>query len=366
MRRILVALIFSTALVSTSWANLEQGTTAYNRGDYSAAFAAFKSAAKGGNAEALYRMGLLYLNGQGIPQNYPAAVKALAGAAERGHHEAQYQVARMYEMGQGVRTKNPLMAYKWFQKAADGGHPGAQYQMAIRFADGRQAPQNHEKAFGWYMKAAQQRHMIAQFEVGRYYELGLETALCTRASSPIQCRQRARKHVEDKDDSVLAFEWIMRAADQGYAAAQYKIGEMYEQGRGVRKDAGAAAMWYTLAAEQGLVEAQFKADLYKKSTQTERKEVLDRRARAADLREAEKGSAEAQLMVAKMYDNGVGVPKNFVKAYMWYNLAAAQGITEAGDGRDELELKMTARQISDAQRLSQEMIDKIAANESAN
>ncbi len=366
MRSLLVALIISTALVSASWANLEQGTAAYNRGDYSAAFAAFKSAAKGGNAEARYRMGLMYLNGQGIPQNYPAALEALEGAAGRGHHAAQYQTARMYDIGRGVRTKNPLAAYKWFQKAANGGHPGAQYQMAIRYADGHQVPQNYEKAFGWYLKAAQQGHMSAQFEVGRFYELGLEAALCTRAASLAQCQQRARKHAQGKDDSVLAFEWIMRAADQGYAAAQYKIGELYEQGRGVRKDAGAAAMWYTLAAEQGLVEAQFKADLYKKSTQKERKEVLDRRARAADLREAEKGSADAQLMVAKMYDNGVGVPKNFVKAYMWYNLAAAQGLAEAGTGRDELELKMTPSQISDAQRLSQEMIEKIAAIGSAN
>ncbi|MDH3469377.1 MAG: SEL1-like repeat protein, partial [Gammaproteobacteria bacterium] len=366
MRSILVALIISTALVSTSWANLEQGTAAYNRGDYSAAFAAFKSAAKGGNVEAKYRMGLLYLNGQGTPQNYPAAVKALEEAAERGHHEAQYQTARLYDMGRGVRAKNPLTAYKWFQKAADGGHPGAQYQMAIRFADGREVPQNYEKAFEWYLKAAEQGHMIAEFEVGQFYDLGLEEALCTRAKSPAQCRKRALKHAQGKDNAVLAFEWVMRAADQGYAAAQYKIGELYEQGRGVHKDAGAAAMWFTLAAEQGLVEAKFKADLYKKSTQTERKEVLDRRARAADIREAEKGSADAQLMVAKMYDNGVGVPKNFVKAYMWYNLAAAQGLTEAGDGRDKLELRMTSRQISDAQRLSQEMIEKIAANASAN
>ena len=38
---------------------------------------------------------------------------------------------------------------------------------------------------------------------------------------------------------------------QGYAAAQYNLGFMYEQGEGVGKDEGEAARWIQKAAEAG-------------------------------------------------------------------------------------------------------------------
>ena len=55
-----------------------------------------------------------------------------------------------------------------------------------------------------------------------------------------------------------------------------------------------------------------------------------------------------------MYATGEGAPKDFVQAYMWRNLAAAQGNEIAKKGRDALEPKMTREQIAEAQRLSRE------------
>jgi TPR repeat protein len=53
-----------------------------------------------------------------------------------------------------------------------------------------------------------------------------------------------------------------------------------------------------------------------------------------------------------MYYNGQGVPPDYVMAYMWYNLAAAQGDEGAITLRSVLEKKMTPEQIAEAQRLS--------------
>ncbi len=53
-----------------------------------------------------------------------------------------------------------------------------------------------------------------------------------------------------------------------------------------------------------------------------------------------------------MLEGGRGIPRDYVQAYMWYNLAAAGGATQAAHWLDSLEPKMTAQQIADAQQRS--------------
>jgi len=54
----------------------------------------------------------------------------------------------------------------------------------------------------------------------------------------------------------IAAEWYRKAAEQGHAEAQYKLGFMYQNGRGVKKDDKQAAEWYRKAAAQGNKEAE--------------------------------------------------------------------------------------------------------------
>ncbi len=49
---------------------------------------------------------------------------------------------------------------------------------------------------------------------------------------------------------------LMRQAEQGFAEAQYALGECYEEGEGVEQDLEEAAKWYRLAAEQGHEDAK--------------------------------------------------------------------------------------------------------------
>ena len=46
------------------------------------------------------------------------------------------------------------------------------------------------------------------------------------------------------------------AAEQGYAVAQFNLGLMYDQGKGVAQDYSAAMKWYQKAADQGYAYAQ--------------------------------------------------------------------------------------------------------------
>ncbi|MBI5315104.1 MAG: sel1 repeat family protein [Nitrospirae bacterium] len=69
-------------------------------------------------------------------------------------------------------------------------------------------------------------------------------------------------------------------------------------------------------------------------------------------RAAEQGDAEGQYNLGLMYDKGQGVPQDFIRAYMWYHLAAE---AVSGDDamvaiklRDRVASRMSAAQIAKA------------------
>ena len=95
---------------------------------------------------------------------------------------------------------------------------------------------------------------------------------------------------------------------------------MYRWGLGVLMDDAEAAKWYRNAAEQGI--------------------------------------AEYMIRLAGMYLWGWGVPQDYVKAHMWYDLAAAASDEHAPEFRDRLAREMTPTNISMAQELAREWLDK--------
>ena len=56
-------------------------------------------------------------------------------------------------------------------------------------------------------------------------------------------------------DSNMAFKLFSVAAEKGNAVAQFKLGYMYQHGRGVAKDDAEALRYYGLAAAQGNADA---------------------------------------------------------------------------------------------------------------
>ncbi len=74
---------------------------------------------------------------------------------------------------------------------------------------------------------------------------------------------------------------------------------------------------------------------------------------------AEQGNAEAQYNLGLMYDNGWGVPQDYVQAHMWYKLATSKRPPseyrdEAVKNSDIVAKRMTPAQISEALQLARE------------
>jgi len=69
---------------------------------------------------------------------------------------------------------------------------------------------------------------------------------------------------------------------------------------------------------------------------------------------AAQGRASAQYNLGVMYGNGQGVVQDYVRAHMWYNLAAVKGNSDAVKQREIVAKKMTLEQIAVAQKLARE------------
>ena len=79
---------------------------------------------------------------------------------------------------------------------------------------------------------------------------------------------------------------------------------------------------------------------------------------------AVEGDADAQFGLGVTYANGEGVLENYVKAYAWWNLAAAQGHKDAIKAKASLRKDMTTEQVAEAQKLSVELYNRIETAES--
>ena len=69
---------------------------------------------------------------------------------------------------------------------------------------------------------------------------------------------------------------------------------------------------------------------------------------------AEQGSVNAQRNLGLKYFNGEGIPKDYVQAYAWFNIAAAQGNEKAKINLETITEYMSATTIAEAQKLSRE------------
>ena len=64
-------------------------------------------------------------------------------------------------------------------------------------------------------------------------------------------------HDEDAgQDWAEGERWLRKAAHQGFAKAQYHLGYLYDQGRGLPSNDAEAVRWYQKAADQGHYEAE--------------------------------------------------------------------------------------------------------------
>lgn len=103
----------------------QEGLQAVLNGNYEVAVQRFREGVKYGYAPAQANLGILILNGTGLPRDGRQAIALLEMAAKNGNLVASENIARAYDFGLGV-PKNRARAIHWYQVALDMGSTLAQ------------------------------------------------------------------------------------------------------------------------------------------------------------------------------------------------------------------------------------------------
>ena len=136
------------------------------------------------------------------------------------------------------------------------------------------------------------------------------------------CRSKPAKP-GSKEDLKRLLKWSKR----NRTWAQYNLGNMYQDGDGVKQNSKRAVELYTLAADQGDAHSQLNLGYMYKIGDGVTKDI--KRAYKLYTLSAEQGHPTAQNNLGFAYYNGTGVEQSYTKAREWWTRAASQGHEEA-------------------------------------
>ena len=150
---------------------------------------------------------------------------------------------------------------------------------------------------------AEQGDAESQFIIGEYYYEKAEES-------------------ESDEDYDTAFVWFSKAAEQGFAEAQFRLGNCYALGYGVGYNEEESYKWFRKAADQGLASGQCAVALHSRHSLKDQVEAAK-----WFLLAAEQGHEFCMNEIAYCYRNGIGVEKNDAEADKWYKRLGEEKMT---------------------------------------
>jgi TPR repeat protein len=145
------SIVFTFAALSFSVLNAADysaGLKAYQKKDYGTAHKEWGPLAKQGNPDALYGLGTMYDNGEGVPQDHKKAMGYYLQAAQQGHAWAQTDLATIYYDGKGV-AQDYSQAFRWYTLAANQGNSQAQLNLGVMYGVGQGTKTDLVTAYMW-------------------------------------------------------------------------------------------------------------------------------------------------------------------------------------------------------------------------
>ncbi len=306
-----------------------------------------------GDPDAQYKLGTLYYAGNGTKQDYAKSFLWYRRAALQGNIEAQYSLGNMYLMGEGI-SQNDIEAKNWYEKAAEQGHAAAQHNLenlqraiasnqaettdtSIKEEHVTQVEDNDEESggvlgfFGGLFGSDKEEtdDQVAddapdEMDTGsEESETVTETESNTTIAKDDYERGMAYAYGEGvSQNHTIAFKYLEKSAELGYAPAQYKLGVAYAYGEGVEQNIDEAIEWYTRSAKQGY--------------------------------------AIAQRNLGNIYMKGENIEQNKPLAFAWYNILADHGNVMDIHRRDTLKKELSESEIEEADRLKQQLITSLS------
>lgn len=246
---------------------------AFGKVDNKEAFTLFQSAAKHGHIESAYRTAHCFEEGIGVTSDSRKALNFLKFAASRNHPSAMFKLGiySFYgKMGLPNNVNTKQNGIKWLSRASARANEliaAAPYELAkiyeVGFLD--IIIPDEKYAMELYIQAATLGHVPSSTLLGQIYETGNNTIAQDISLSVHYYTQAALKgdpvamlglcawyllgaEPAFTKDETEAFQWARKAAQAGYAKAQFTLGYFYEHGKGCPINIDSAWKWYERAA----------------------------------------------------------------------------------------------------------------------
>lgn len=165
-----------------------------------------------------------------VPKSSRDEFKLVLKRAKDGKAWAQYKVGSMYMTGEGVQ-KNEVEGARWLKKAAEAGNTDAMNEYAGCSRMGSGVPMSIIDAKYWYETSSEAGNIVAQHNLGKLLLSG------------------------GPANQVEAARLFRIIAEQGHTLGQCSLGGCFWSGDGVEKNIERARHWYGKAASQGHVNA---------------------------------------------------------------------------------------------------------------
>ena len=134
-------------------ARFDEGTAAFDAGDYEKAYGIFRELADENDIAALRNVALMERKGLGTDKDPEAAMADYKEAANEGLPTAQADLAEMYLDGEAGEPDEKA-ALPWLQRAVAANHPIAEYRLGQLYEEGKVVPKDMKMAEFLYAAAA--------------------------------------------------------------------------------------------------------------------------------------------------------------------------------------------------------------------
>lgn len=239
--------------------------------------------------------------------------------------------------------REPIEEYSDLALSSEAGTTsGQESNDPFQLADDAVSRGDYQMAIDIWRPIAEAGDAVAQYCLGNLYEDG--------------CGVR--------QDRRVAARWYTKSAQQGFCFAQRDLADLYLQGSGVKKSSQKAYYWYELGANQGDILAQLNLGVMYCNGDgiPENIEEGMKWLRAA----AYQGSARAQMYLGVMYEIEANSSQDFVRSLMWFNIAASSDNRfvngEAAAKRDAIGVIMTSGQIAQAESMAEAFLQRNSEN----
>ena len=193
----------------------------------------FTEAANGGITVAKYKLGKMFLNGDGVEKDTRKAIEWLKQSAAEENEFAEYALGRLFLKGEEVE-KDIFAAEKYLLKSASRGNKYAAYLLGKEYLSGENFGKDAMKAVEYLELAAEKDFEPAEYILGKEYLRG----------------ENFPKGVQK------AIDYLKRAAEKDFDFAEYELGKIYLFGNDIPKDTETALEYLKSAAANGNEYAQ--------------------------------------------------------------------------------------------------------------